>query len=115
MMEVVRTSETSVNNYLTTRQYIPEDSKLHSRRRENLKSQNNVDAFIATPEAMNKLSVCVIPASSFVHPVDCRKLKYEIRVTFTGILLIPKFVKIGHVLIAETHTHIAVPALPTLY
>jgi hypothetical protein len=29
MMEVVRTSETSVNIYLTTRQYIPEDSKLN--------------------------------------------------------------------------------------
>jgi hypothetical protein len=30
MMEVVRTSETSVNTYLTTWQYIPEDSKLHT-------------------------------------------------------------------------------------
>jgi hypothetical protein len=29
MMEAVRISETSVNFYLTTRQYIPEDSKLH--------------------------------------------------------------------------------------
>jgi hypothetical protein len=38
-MEAVRTSETSVKIYLTTRQYIPEDSKLHTRRRENLKSQ----------------------------------------------------------------------------
>jgi hypothetical protein len=28
-MEAVCTSETSVNIYLTTRQYIPEDSKLH--------------------------------------------------------------------------------------
>jgi hypothetical protein len=37
-MEVVRTSETSVNNYFT-RQYIPEDnSEHHTRRRENLKS-----------------------------------------------------------------------------
>jgi hypothetical protein len=33
MMETVRTSETSA-----TRQYIPEDCKLHTRRRENLKS-----------------------------------------------------------------------------
>jgi hypothetical protein len=33
-----RTSETSVDIDLTTRQYIPEDSKLHSRSRENLKS-----------------------------------------------------------------------------
>jgi hypothetical protein len=31
-------SETSDNIYLTTRKYISEDSKLHTRRRENLKS-----------------------------------------------------------------------------
>jgi hypothetical protein len=38
MMEAVRTSETSVDNYFT-RQYIPEDnSELHTRRHENLKS-----------------------------------------------------------------------------
>jgi hypothetical protein len=38
-METARTSETSVDNYFT-RQYIPEDkSELHTRRRENLKSQ----------------------------------------------------------------------------
>jgi hypothetical protein len=35
--ETVRTSETSVNISLTTRQYIVEDSELHTRRRENLK------------------------------------------------------------------------------
>jgi hypothetical protein len=36
MMEAVRTSETSVDNYFTW-QYIPEDnSELHTRRRENL-------------------------------------------------------------------------------
>jgi hypothetical protein len=39
MMEAVRTSETSVNFNMTTRRFIPEDSKLHTRRRENLKSQ----------------------------------------------------------------------------
>jgi cell division protein FtsL len=38
MMEAVLTSQTLVNINLTTRQYIPEDSKLHTRRRENLKS-----------------------------------------------------------------------------
>jgi hypothetical protein len=38
MMEAVRTSETSVDNYFTW-QYIPEDnSEHHTRRRENLKS-----------------------------------------------------------------------------
>jgi hypothetical protein len=36
-MEVVCTSETSVNFYQTTRRNIPEDSHLHTRRRENLK------------------------------------------------------------------------------
>jgi hypothetical protein len=38
MMEAVRTSETSVNFNVTTRRYIPEDSKLHTRSRKNLKS-----------------------------------------------------------------------------
>jgi hypothetical protein len=38
MMEVVRTSETSVNFKETTRGYIPEYSKLYTRRRENLES-----------------------------------------------------------------------------
>jgi hypothetical protein len=38
MMAAARTSETSVNFQLRTRQYIPEDSELHTRRRENLKS-----------------------------------------------------------------------------
>jgi hypothetical protein len=38
MTEAARASETSVDIYLTTRQYIPEDSELHTRRRENLKS-----------------------------------------------------------------------------
>jgi hypothetical protein len=38
MMEAVRTSETSVNLSLTIWRYIPEDSKLHIRSRETLKS-----------------------------------------------------------------------------
>jgi hypothetical protein len=37
---IARTSETSVDIQLRTRQYIPEDSELHTRRRENLKSHN---------------------------------------------------------------------------
>jgi hypothetical protein len=38
MMEKARISETSVGIDLRTRQYIPEDSELPTRRRENLKS-----------------------------------------------------------------------------
>jgi hypothetical protein len=38
MMEATSTSETSVNFYQTARGYNPEDSHLHTRRLENLKS-----------------------------------------------------------------------------
>jgi hypothetical protein len=38
MMEAARTSETSVDIQLRTWQYIPEDSELHTSRRQNLKS-----------------------------------------------------------------------------
>jgi hypothetical protein len=41
MMEAVRMSETSVHFNETTQRYIPEDSKLHTRRREDLKSHNS--------------------------------------------------------------------------
>jgi hypothetical protein len=37
-MEAASTSETSVNFYHTTQRNIPEDSHLHTRRRQNLKS-----------------------------------------------------------------------------
>jgi hypothetical protein len=47
MMEAVRTSETSVHSNESTRRYIPDDSKRHTRRRDNLKSymyQTRVDS-----------------------------------------------------------------------
>jgi hypothetical protein len=40
IMEAARTFEISVDIQLRTRQYIPEDSELHTRRRDNLKSHN---------------------------------------------------------------------------
>jgi hypothetical protein len=50
MMEAVRTSETSVNNYFT-RQYNPEDSsEHHTRRRENLKSHKEMHSFYTSPD-----------------------------------------------------------------
>jgi hypothetical protein len=39
-------SETSVHIQLRTRQYIPEDSELHTRRRENLKSHVSITIII---------------------------------------------------------------------
>jgi hypothetical protein len=44
MMEAVSTSETSVNFYQTILRNIPEDSRLHTRRRENLKSHIGIQA-----------------------------------------------------------------------
>jgi hypothetical protein len=41
MIEAVSTPETSVSIYQVTRRNIPKDSHLHTRRRENLKSQGN--------------------------------------------------------------------------
>jgi hypothetical protein len=43
MMEAILISEISVCFNVTTRRYIPEDSKLHTRRRENLKSHWHVN------------------------------------------------------------------------
>jgi hypothetical protein len=40
MMEAARTYEMSLDIRLNTRQNIPENSELHTRRRENLKSQS---------------------------------------------------------------------------
>jgi hypothetical protein len=52
MMEAVRTSETSVDNYFTW-QYIPEDnSELHTRRRENFKSHETTFSYIGLQEGV---------------------------------------------------------------
>jgi hypothetical protein len=40
IIEAERNSETYFDTQLRTRQFIPEDSELHSRRRKNLKSHN---------------------------------------------------------------------------
>jgi hypothetical protein len=62
MMEAARTSETSVDNYFT-RQYIPEDnSELHTRRRENLKSHKEKErSFFKLPlnrKQKSKFTAC---------------------------------------------------------
>jgi hypothetical protein len=45
MMKAVRTSETSIRSNQTTRHYIPEGSRLHTCRRENLKSNKVITIF----------------------------------------------------------------------
>jgi hypothetical protein len=46
MMEAARTSETSADIQLRTQQYIPEDSELHTRRRENLEISRKNSYFV---------------------------------------------------------------------
>jgi hypothetical protein len=46
IMQAVRTSETLVNFYLSTRRYNPEDSHLHNQCRENLKTYSSVTTLI---------------------------------------------------------------------
>jgi hypothetical protein len=53
LMEAVRTSETSVNFKVTTRSYIPEDSKLRTRRRENQKSHVDSCGSLYDPVAIS--------------------------------------------------------------
>jgi hypothetical protein len=46
MIEAVSTSKKSVNFYEATQRNIPEDSHLHTRRRENLKSHNAYGKYV---------------------------------------------------------------------
>jgi hypothetical protein len=59
-MEAARTSETSVDIKLRTRQYIPEDSELHTRHLENLKSHNRYTVEIL----VRMLAELVLPGSN---------------------------------------------------
>jgi hypothetical protein len=61
MMEAARTSETLVNFYQTTRCYNPEDSTLHTHRRENLKSylaDKKSDLALPYPVLLPQPSTC---------------------------------------------------------
>jgi hypothetical protein len=57
MMEAARTSETSVDIDLTTRQYIPGDSELFNCRRENLKSHVSILFYTGETRVREKESV----------------------------------------------------------
>jgi hypothetical protein len=52
MMEAARTSEKLVNFYQTTRCYNPEDSNLHTHRRENFKSY-------VTPQVIRRMGMSI--------------------------------------------------------
>jgi len=71
MMEAARTSETSVDIQLT-QQYIPEDSELHTRRRETLKShtifevhcEEDVDVGLLDCNTVKMEAVCFFETAS---------------------------------------------------
>jgi hypothetical protein len=72
MMEAVSTSETSISFYQTTRHNIPEDTYLHTRSRDNLKShsQNDILSFLSYGTAeifMQLYSVNMLGSDSPVH------------------------------------------------
>jgi hypothetical protein len=52
MREAARTSETSVDIQLRTRQYIPEDSELHTRRCQSLKSHRVMRVSTPSPSLL---------------------------------------------------------------
>jgi hypothetical protein len=59
MIKAASTSETSVNFYQTTRRNNPEDSHIHTRRRENLKSTSDLSfCFLFCFVFDNKVGVC---------------------------------------------------------
>jgi hypothetical protein len=59
-MEAVRTSETSVNFNVTTQHNIPEDSKLHTRCRENLKCHKEfVCSAVSEGRYCNSCATCI--------------------------------------------------------
>jgi hypothetical protein len=75
MMKAVRTSEMSVNFNVTTWRYIPEDSELYTRCRENLKS--HIGTFLMRHKSCNpthylcyvvELAVYSVQATTYYEP-----------------------------------------------
>jgi hypothetical protein len=75
-MEAARTYETSVDIQLKTRQYIPEDSEIHTRRRENLKSHihNPSMLFAVDKNLYNSVSSVILS----IQAVVTTKIQYNI-------------------------------------
>jgi hypothetical protein len=76
MMEAARTSETSLDIQLRIRQYIPEDSELHTRRRENLKSHIQVFS-CARPKGYKCLEQGISPPLQGLFPPQDNRPKTQ--------------------------------------
>jgi hypothetical protein len=74
MMEAASTSETSVKFYQTTRRNNSEDSHLHTRRRENLKSQKNSNT---------------VPETTEIFIISCDNFSYPLLIEIRALLIQP--------------------------
>jgi hypothetical protein len=75
MMEAACTSETSVDIQLRTWQYIPEDSELHTRRRENFKSSIMIATRSFCFQQMSAYEVKAVKAVEVLSvPVTCASI-----------------------------------------
>jgi hypothetical protein len=93
MMEAVRTSETSVDNYFT-RQYIPEDSsEHHTRRRENLKSHILSNFFVCVKVCITYISGVANEANFGSHTLR-GNVGQDLRRCLMWIIVYGKFVTI---------------------
>jgi hypothetical protein len=71
MMEAASTSEALVNLYQTTRCYNPEDSNLHTHRRENLKSYLVSYRFNTNSQLPWKLKICRVLLCFLLCCINC--------------------------------------------
>jgi hypothetical protein len=77
-MEAARTSETLVNFYQTTRCYNPEDSNLHTRRRENLKSYSGDTQQGSIQNKRSAITVTLIIGRDVATPDCTQRALYSI-------------------------------------
>jgi hypothetical protein len=108
MMEAARTSETLVNFYQTARCYNPEDSNLHTHRRENLKSYLDVILFaddlalLASTEDDLQCSIYNfhMVASEYNMEISIEKLKVMV---FCGKEPVPSKICLNNKMIERTN------------
>jgi hypothetical protein len=88
MMEAASTSETSVNLYRTTQRNNPEDSHLHTCRRENMKSH----LFLLLPTWLyTRLTVCGAIVLFHFVPSERRSISFSLRFCWSKCDVTPSF------------------------
>jgi hypothetical protein len=86
LMETASTSETSVQFNVTTRRYIPEDSKLHTRRRENLKSHIVTMHFVLMGFLCFSAIIFLNSVNEFILVMVKCGVLFEVRTEFLNVI-----------------------------